>query len=197
MNQRTKVDDLRDALKKKREIESPTAVPDDAPSAAEPVETQSPEIDAAAVLLERAEAAEAQLLRVMAETENFRKRSERERAEALTYANERLLKEIIPLLDHLDGALATVPAGNDCPDAVRPLAEGVELTRRQFLSSLSNFGFEEIAAEVGQLFDPAVHEATAQIDAEGISTNHIVTRLRRGYALGARPLRAALVVVAK
>lgn len=175
MTQRTKVDELREALQKQKEEPA-------AEVHAEPEGAQAPDD---------------KLLRMMAEFDNSRKRMERDHATAISFANERVLKDMMLILDHLDEALAHIPTGDDCPVAMLSFAEGVELTFRQFLQVLKKYGFDEVPADTGAMFDPSIHEAMSQIDAEGMPSNTIVHRQRRGYALHGRLLRAALVTVAK
>lgn len=204
---KSKVDELREALAKRRAVADVS--PEPAP-AAEPAEGEAGANGASSVSDEcsarvqeaeaQAAAARDQYVRTLAEFENFRKRAERERDDAITFANERLLRELMPVLDHLDEALGTATANaanGETHAAMRALAEGVELTQRQFFAILNRFGFEEVPAAVNLKFDPAVHEAVAQIDAEGVASGAIVVRHRRGYRLNGRLLRAALVVVAR
>lgn len=209
---KSKVDELREALAKRRAVADAGSEPvaADATTPAEPTEGEAaangvpsgPDEGSARVQQAEAQAAVArdQYVRTLAEFENFRKRAERERDDAITFANERLLREVMPVLDHLDEALGTATASaanGETPAAMRALAEGVELTQRQFFAILNRFGFEEVPAAVNLKFDPAVHEAVAQIDAEGVASGAIVVRHRRGYRLNGRLLRAALVVVAR
>ncbi|MBI4366302.1 MAG: nucleotide exchange factor GrpE [Deltaproteobacteria bacterium] len=192
---KTKVDELREALKAKKEAEERQA-PAEKESAAPqgPDENLTVQIRAAE---EEAKAHYDKLLRVMADFENFKKRNERERAEAIAFANQRLLGDLLPVLDHLDEALASVDITANGSEAVRSLSEGVELTRRQCLGILARYGLDPIEPEAGAPFDPAVHEAIAQVDAEGAGSGQVVARLRRGYKLHGRVLRAAMVSVAK
>ena len=146
---------------------------------------------------EEAKAHYDKLLRVMAEFENFKKRAERDRVEAITFANQRLLEDLLPVLDHLDEALANVEIAANGGEAVRSLCEGVELTQKQFLGILARHGLEPIEPEQGTPFDPGLHEAMAHVDAEGVASGAVVARYRRGYRLHGRIVRAALVSVAK
>lgn len=202
---KTKVDELREALAKRgerqdaaEEIEAGNEA-DAAAGASEVAASSEREIQ----LQQQLEAAQAQiadfedrLRRVAAESDNFRKRAERDKTDAIIFANDRLLGEMLPVLDHLDEALARVPTAN-CSPELQSFAEGVELTMRQCVGVLAKFGLEEIPAEPGRPFDPSVHEAVSQIEMEDTPANVIAIRHRRGYALHGRVLRAALVVVAK
>lgn len=198
MTERTKVDELREALQKQKETAAPDA---SAPAASAPEDSTDGELAALRAQLVDAEARAAahhdKLLRMMAEFDNYRKRMERDHAAAVTFANEQLLKDFMVILDHLDEALSHIPTGEECPPIMRSFAEGVELTFRQCLLVLKRYGFEEVPTVPGTPFDPSIHEAITQVDVEGSASNTIVHRQRRGYALHGRLLRAALVTVAK
>ncbi|MBI2344030.1 MAG: nucleotide exchange factor GrpE [Deltaproteobacteria bacterium] len=210
MVERTKVDELREALeqRKTREERQPEPVPEPTmPEDERPqmmVEVSASADDRMAQLEEEVRCAQSEaaahherLLRTLAELENYRKRAEREKSEAITFANERLLKEFMVVLDHLDEALSHVPPQNECSDVLLAFVEGMSLTFRQCLTILQKYGFEEVPAEAGTVFDPSIHEAVSQVDTEDVKSGCIAMRQRRGYALHGRLLRAALVVVAK
>jgi molecular chaperone GrpE len=128
------------------------------------------------------------LKRVAAEFENFRKRSARERGELLTLANERLVKELLPVLDDLGRALEAAERHEEAK-----LEEGVRLVHRQLAQLLEKEGLSEI--ETDGVFDPHVHEAllSQPSDAEEGTVTEV---LQKGYRLGERVLRPARVVVA-
>ena len=131
-------------------------------------------------------------VRQVAETENFKKRSLRERDDAIRFANETLLKDLLPVIDNLERAIAHAAGGENG----KPLVDGVEMVLKGFLDVLSKFGVSPIAA-VGQPFDPSKHEAMAQVASDAHEPNTVVAELHRGYMLRDRLLRAALVSVAK
>ena len=128
------------------------------------------------------------LKRVAADFDNFRKRAAREREETITFANERLVKELLPVLDDLSRALQ---AAEEHEEAT--LEEGVRLVHRQLADVLTRAGLAEIETE-GQ-FDPHIHEAllSQPSDAEEGS---VIEVIQKGYRLGDRVLRPARVVVA-
>lgn len=130
-----------------------------------------------------------QLLRKRAEFENFRKRVERDREQAAQEARAALLRELIPTLDNLERALA---AGGDDPS----LRTGVDLTLRELTTLLERHG---VTAHdpTGQRFDPEVHQALLHESAPGYDEGTVVAVFRKGYSLGERLLRPALVKVAK
>lgn len=140
-----------------------------------------------------AEVAELQdrLLRALAETENVRRRAERTADERVKYANERLVRDLIPVLDNLDRALAAARAAAGASSVV----EGVELIQRELLRGLERHGVMRYSA-VDQPFDPARHEAIARVVSADAPAGTVVTETAPGYLLNGRVLRAALVVVA-
>lgn len=131
------------------------------------------------------------LLRMTAEFDNYRKRVDRERRELADAAAVDLIRDLLPILDDLERAMAA--AGDS---AANPLLAGVTLTHKQLLEQLRRRNIEPIAA-VGELFNPEVHEAVASEPAEGRRDGEIVAEFRRGYRIGGRLLRAAMVKVAK
>jgi molecular chaperone GrpE len=131
-------------------------------------------------------------LRQVAETENFKKRNARERDDAIRFANEMLLKDLLPVIDNLERAVVHATSGENG----KPLVEGVEMVLKGFLDALNKFGVNQIVA-VGQPFDPSKHEAIVQVDSEFHEPNVVVEELHRGYMFRDRLLRAALVSVAK
>jgi len=131
-------------------------------------------------------------VRQIAETENFKKRNARERDDAIRFANEVLLRDLLPVIDNLERAIVHANSG----ETGKPLVEGLEMVLKAFLDALNKFGVSQIAA-VGQPFDPSKHEAIAQVDSAEFKPNVIVEELHKGYLFHDRLLRAALVSVAK
>ena len=133
-------------------------------------------------------------VRQVAETENFKKRSTRERDDAIRFANESLIKELLPVIDNLERAIGHAAGAGD--DNSKPLVDGVELVLKALLDVLSKFGVTQISA-VGQPFDPSKHEAIAQVTSDIHAPNTVIEEIHKGYQLRDRLLRAALVSVAK
>lgn len=132
------------------------------------------------------------LLRLAAEMENLKKRQERERAESLQFANENLIKELLPVVDNLELALEH-GRQQDAPVA---LLEGLELVHQGFLKVLARFGAAPITS-VGQPFDPAFHNAVLEEEAPEMAEQTVIKELQKGYLLHTRLLRPAMVVVAR
>ena len=132
------------------------------------------------------------LLRKTAEFDNYRKRVERERAALASAAAADLLEELLPVVDNLERALEA-PAEEGAAAAYR---DGVELIHRQMLDLLRKRGVTPIET-AGEDFDPNVHQAIAHEESADHRAGEIIGEVRRGYLLGARLLRAAMVRVAK
>lgn len=137
-------------------------------------------------------AAQEKQLRVFAEMENYKKRTARDQMEQLRYANEKLLKELLPVLDNLERALSHVKDSSERS----PWVEGVELTYRQFLDVLKKFGVSPIAS-VGESFDPSRHQAVTYLDTNEHPENHVAVELQKGYLYHERVLRPSMVAVAR
>ena len=134
--------------------------------------------------------ADDRLLRLAADFDNYKKRAAREREEYVVLANERLLKELLPVLDDLERALN---AAEDHEEA--QLEEGVRLVHRSLASLLARNGVEEIATD-GK-FDPHVHEALLAQPAEDREQGDVLDVIQKGYKLGDRVVRPARVIVAE
>ena len=131
------------------------------------------------------------LLRALAEADNIRRRSQREREEAVRYAAEALVRDIIPVLDNLDRALEAARAAGD----TSAIVDGVELIRREFLKALDRHGVTRHSA-LGQRFDPNHHEAIARVVSVDKEPDTVVGETAPGYALRGRVIRPAQVAVA-
>jgi len=142
--------------------------------------------------LDETKAHQEQYLRTLAEMENLRKRTQRDKEELAKYANESILREILPVIDNLERAVEHAEqAEND-----DGLFEGVQMTLTQFGQLLSKFGVEPVDA-VGQPFDPAYHQAMGQMESAEHPVNTVVQQMQKGYQLNKRLLRPAFVMLAK
>lgn len=128
-------------------------------------------------------------LRKLAEFENFKKRTEREKTEYFRFALADFFRDLLPVLDNFERALGHAPAAGD--DEYR---QGIELIYRQFSEALRKRGLTEVATDGA--FDPNVHEAVAREETAGVEPNSIVAVLQKGYYLNDRLLRPAFVKVA-
>jgi len=132
-------------------------------------------------------------LRARADLENYRKRAQREKEDLSRFANENLLREILPVVDNLERALEHARQGDSGNGG---LLQGVEMTLGQFQRVLEKFGVTPLRS-VGEPFDPARHEALGQVESAEHPPNTVVQELQRGYLLNDRLLRPAMVMVAK
>lgn len=129
-----------------------------------------------------------QLMRTAAEFDNFKKRTEREKASIAEFAKAGLIKQLLPILDNIDRASA---ADHDSAEYIK----GIEMIVKQFQSISTNLGIEEIA-KAGDQFDPNFHEAVMHIEDETLGENIIADVLQKGYKIGDTVIRAAMVKVA-
>lgn len=129
-----------------------------------------------------------QLMRTAAEFDNFKKRTEREKASIAEFAKAGLIKQLLPILDNIDRAAA---ADKESADYIK----GIEMIVKQFEGITSNLGIEEIAKE-GEQFDPNFHEAVMHVEDETLEENVIAQVLQKGYKIGDTVIRAAMVKVA-
>lgn len=132
------------------------------------------------------------LLRMTAEFDNYRKRVDRERRELSEAAAADLIRDLLPILDDLERAMAASRQDAASPDSA--FLRGVELTHKHLLEQLRRRGVEPIEA-VGQMFDPQMHESVAAERAAGKPDGEILEEFRRGYRAGGRLLRASMVKV--
>lgn len=130
---------------------------------------------------------------VAAEMDNYRKRMEREKENLLKYGNEKVLSDLLEVVDNFERTIDMLRP--DKEDKVKNLVVGLDMVRKQFLDKLTKHGLTTIEA-IGKEFDPNFHEALAQEYVEGKKPNEVVKEFQRGYILNGRVIRAAKVVVA-
>ena len=134
-------------------------------------------------------------LRAAAELDNYRKRAARDREDSIKYGNEKLIKDILPILDSLDRALeqaSELSARNN----FEAFHQGLELIHTQILGCLERHGVAKIAAR-GEEFDPEKHQALMQVETPGMESNRVVDEYESGYTLHGRLLRPSKVSVSK
>ncbi|MBI1867491.1 MAG: nucleotide exchange factor GrpE [Methylocystis sp.] len=138
------------------------------------------------------------VLRVLAEMENLRRRTEREAADAKTYGIANFAREMLACADNLRRAAESLPPASreNLEPAVAAFIEGVEVTERDFLARLGRFGIKKIEAQ-GQRFDPNLHEALFEIVDETLPSGTVAQVVEQGYQIGERVLRPAKVGVAR
>jgi molecular chaperone GrpE len=148
-------------------------------------------VDPAAILQEKLNATHERLLRTAAELDNFRKRARRDVEDAQNRGRADVLAEVLPVIDSVDLALSSLDEGT-----AKGIVEGLEMIKRQFLSAVDRFGVKQVES-IGKAFDPNVHEAVSQIYSDAYAAGQIVEEMRKGYLIGEKLLRAAMVAVSR
>ena len=131
-------------------------------------------------------------LRLAAEFDNYKRRVQRDQRDTIRYANEKLFEDLLPTLDNLERALQS---GRE-QAKIEGLLEGVDLTYKHFLDTLHKMGIKQVTS-VGEVFDPAQHQAVGQVESTTVPENVVVDEYQKGYFLHDRILRPAMVTVAK
>ncbi|URN98304.1 nucleotide exchange factor GrpE [Leclercia adecarboxylata] len=133
------------------------------------------------------------ILRIKAEMENLRRRTELDVEKAHKFALEKFVNELLPVIDSLDRALEVADKAN--PD-MAPMVEGIELTLKSMLDVVKKFGVE-VVADTNVPMDPNVHQAIAMVESEEVAAGNVLMVMQKGYTLNGRTIRAAMVSVAK
>lgn len=177
-------------------IDEPESFDERAPDATAPG-TDAPAEDPVMLLAGEVASLKDQLLRALAETENLRRRSEREREDAVKYASVPLVRDLVNVADNLRRALASVPAeAAQDNEQLKTLLDGVEMTDRELQTIFARHHIERIEP-LGERLDPHVHEALYEIPDPSVPTGTVVQVLQAGYRLRDRLIRPAQVAVAK
>lgn len=168
---------------------TPEAVSDAAPA---------PELDPVAVLEAEKLDLKDKLLRTLADMENLRRRTEREVADARSYAVANFARDMLNVADNVGRAIGSVPAeARESADGVfKGLIEGIDLTERDLLKTLERHGVRKLDPQ-GQKFDPNLHQAMFEVPNPDVPSGTVVQVVQSGYVIGERVLRPALVGVAK
>jgi molecular chaperone GrpE len=164
----------------------------DPPAAAPELPAATPEERLAALAAERDEMKD-RMLRVAAEFENWKKRAKKEQTDSVNEARERVLKDMLEVIDNLERAVAMQAGGNGNVDGPAVL-KGVDLVLRLFKQKLERYEVRPFEA-TGQPFDPRVHEAISRVEHPQIPSGSVAVELQKGYRVGERLLRPALVSV--
>lgn len=129
---------------------------------------------------------------IAAEMDNYRKRMEREKENLLKYGNERVLSDLLEVVDNFDRTIGMLKGDQD--QKVKNLVVGLEMIEKQFLDTMGKHGLTPIQS-IGKEFDPNFHEAVAQEYAEGKKPHEVIKEFQKGYTLNGRVMRASKVVV--
>jgi molecular chaperone GrpE len=134
------------------------------------------------------------LLRSLADLENTRKRAERDRRDAEVYGGTKLARDLLGVYDNLDRALAAMP--EDTPEEVKPLIEGIQLTKKELLNAFEKHKIKRVAPEIGEKFDPKMHQAMFEAPLPGSEPGTVIQVMTEGFMISDRLLRPAQVGVA-
>ena len=147
---------------------------------------------------EKLEDAENRLLRTLAETENLRKRYEREKEDLSNYVISNFAKETLAILDNLQRALSSIKTNEfkDTDENINTFVEGIELTEKQIITIFEKFKIEKVKS-LDSNFDPNFHQAMFEVESEDKEPGTVVEVVQEGYKIGDRLLRPALVGVSK
>jgi molecular chaperone GrpE len=133
--------------------------------------------------------------RVHADFDNIKKRLEKEKYQALEYANEKFAKDLIPVVDALGMAVQAAEGEAEATELLGKMKEGVELTLKQFLTVLEKHGVTQVSED--EPFDPNIHHAVQQMESPDHESGEIVQTFQKGYRYKERTLRDAMVVIAQ
>ncbi len=178
-------------------VDEPAAV--EAEDAGQAGEAAAPELTLEQALVQidslqlEAAAAREQALREQAEAQNARRRAERDVEKAHKFALEKFTNDLLPVVDNLERAIASIDTGNEQFKAV---GEGVELTLKSLVDALKRHQVEAVDPE-GEPFDPQLHQAMSMVENPDVEPNTVINVFQKGYTLHGRLVRPAMVVVAK
>ncbi len=130
-------------------------------------------------------------MRLNADFQNFKKRVEKEKADVYQFGNEKMITDLLPILDNLERAYSSTNEESMASDVI---AKGVEMVIKQFKEILKKHGVEEIQA-TGEEFDPNLHHAVMQEDHETYKSNRVIDVFQKGYTLNGKVIRASMVKV--
>ena len=150
--------------------------------------TEAKEVDEADEKDSKIEELTDTLQRLQAEYANYRRRTQQEKETMGIFANEKILNELIPVMDNMERAM------DACTDKEDSMYKGIDMVQQQLKATFEKFGLEEIEAD-GQEFDPNLHLAVMQESVDGVEPNQVVMVLQKGYKLSTKVLRPSMVKV--
>ncbi|MCA9396715.1 MAG: nucleotide exchange factor GrpE [Candidatus Omnitrophica bacterium] len=164
-----------------------------APQDAQPEEAQAPSLESKVQELQaKLKEADEKVLRVAADFDNDKKRIQKRAEEMLKYANEKIVTDLLPLIDDFDRALESLNQGHD----LKTIQQGLNMVQTSFHKILSENGVEQIDA-LNKPFDPNLHEAVGQVISDAEEEDTVVEEMQRGYTLNGRLARPSRVKVSK
>ena len=149
--------------------------------------------DVATLIAEKNELQD-RLLRAFAELENVRKRAERDRRDAEAYGGTKLARELLPVFDNMKRAIEAIT--DEQRETAGPVIEGIELTQKELLTAFAKYKIEPIAPQMGDKFDPKLHQAMFEAPVPGVEPGCVIQLMTEGFTIADRLLRPAQVGVA-
>ncbi|HIJ36216.1 MAG TPA: nucleotide exchange factor GrpE [Deltaproteobacteria bacterium] len=185
---------LKNPAGEEQETNLEESVPEDKVEKVVPLEDMTKEelIDGIGATQELADKNYDLYVRSQAEIENVRKRFQKDKQDLAKFANEMIIKQLLPVADNLEKAITHTTDEN----ALDALREGIDLTLKSFLDTLEKNGVERVEA-LNQPFDPNFHEAVSQAEDNAVEPGTVVNELQKGYTLNKRLIRPAMVVVSR
>lgn len=185
-NEEQTTPDVEENLETSTEAEAPEAEATNAPEGGDlQAQVES--------LTEELATAKDQAVRAQAEVQNVRRRAEQDVEKAHKFGQEKLVNDLLPIIDNLERALENINADDE---AVKAVIEGVELTLKSFQDTLARHNVEAINP-VGEPFDPQLHQAMSMVESPDAEPNTVLNVFQKGYSLHGRLVRPAMVVVSK
>ena len=172
------------------EPQNPAEAGVEQPQAETSVETLQAQL---ATLAAAFEASKEQVLRAQADAQNARRRAEQDVEKAHKFGLEKIVNDLLPVVDNLERALAAIDTGNE---ALAAVAEGIQLTHKSFVDALARHQVVAVSP-VGEPFDPNLHEAVSAVPSPDVEPNTVINCFQKGYTLNGRLVRPAMVVVSK
>jgi molecular chaperone GrpE len=175
---------------------SEVAVEVDGGAAAREIETLKAQLEMSLAkgreMMDRVKESHEKMLRSVADLDNYKKRAQKEKEEVQKFGVEKILKDLLPVIDNLDRAVEYAKSASD----FESFKQGVSMTRKLFEDTLGKHGIKSFSS-VGKAFDPRLHEAMQQVESADVPPNQVVSEVVRGFTLNDRLVRPALVVVSK
>jgi molecular chaperone GrpE len=182
-----------DSQEREQQQAAPGERADDSPAGSEDPKTRDLEAEIEELQVRLAHANE-QVLRTQADAQNAMRRAERDVEKAHKFGQEKLINDLVPVVDNLERALGAVPETD--AESLKALAEGVELTLKSLLDTLKNHSVEQLDPE-GEPFNPELHQAMSAVESRDVEPNTVLKVFQKGYTLHGRLVRPAMVVVSK
>jgi molecular chaperone GrpE len=171
-------------------VETPEEVLEDSEQEIVEEATEASEFNEVDKLKNECQEINEKMVRLQAEFQNFKKRTEKEKANLYKFANEKLFVDLLPLMDNMERALASTESGSD------GIVEGLKMIKKSLDELFTKNGVEAIES-IGQAFDPELHHAVMSDDSDDHDSEHVIEEFQKGYKLNEKVIRHSMVKVSK